>query len=175
MARPPVFYRKEKLEKNDLIEDYFRALVNEVNKKLKENNIRFNFSSYTTTIEEYAKLDIDDYDKAFKLARDFNEWYEYISDFAAYVEKLYLDAETDKIKIQSAASIKYNDSTVAKGDRKADIDEEVILARKDRNTLQAFHNLLLRKLDFLEKAHWHCKSAYDNAYNKAISQSKRVG
>ena len=144
-------------QNNQLI-NYFELLVLWTNDILKVNGIQLNFKGYKETIDEYRKLNETNYEKAWQLARDLNAWSEYFSDTANLIQKLYLDADTDRIERTAAISSQCDEKVVANGYRLANQNQEVVAIRRRKNTLQAFYEELKAKVKFLERAHFHCKS-----------------
>ncbi|WPS85451.1 hypothetical protein SMD22_02130 (plasmid) [Brevibacillus halotolerans] len=140
---------------------YFQLLARWSSNYLKNDGIQLNFKGYEETLLEYANLNENEINKAWKLAKELNTWAEYFSSIANLIQKLYLDAETEKNEVKSLASYQADDKKVANGDRLSNKDEKVVTVRKKRNTLKAFHEELEAKVKFLERAHYHCKATYD--------------
>ena len=134
---------------------YFDLLMAKAQKAIP--GVRLNFDGYGDLIDRYIAVSDLDSKANFKLAKDFNMWFEYMSDIANYIQMEFLDAETDKIQIMSQKSIDSGEKNVASGDRKANTDPDVIAARKRRNTLKAFYDALVARQDFCEKAFYQCK------------------
>lgn len=155
MAKPPV--TPLKLEDGNQI-SYFKKLALLATQYLQPDGINLNFAGYTETLIEYANLQEKELDKAWRLTKELNAWSEYFSSIANLIQKIYLDAETDKIEVQATSSIEADAVKVANGERLANKDQRVIDARKRRNTLKAFHDELESKIKFLERAYYHCKS-----------------
>lgn len=158
MAKPPVFPMKTA---NGVEVNYFQLLCSMVKPYLQEDGISLNFEGYIETISEYTSLTEEQIDKAWKLTKELNTWSEYFSDIANLIQKLYLDSETDKIEKQATASILCDATKVANGDRLSNKDPEVIKSRKKRNVLKAFYDELVAKIEFLNRAHYHCKATYE--------------
>lgn len=159
MAKPPVY---PIISPNGSKTNYFQLLVRMASEYLKEDGIQLNFQGYTETLIEYASLKENEAEKAWNLAQELNAWAEYMSSIANLVQKLYLDAETEKNEIKSIASVEADKNKVANGDRLSNQDPKVVMARKKRNTLKAFYEELESKVKFLERAHYHCKATYEN-------------
>lgn len=155
MARPPVTPLRTKEGKNM---SYFEMLSRMTMIYLKRDGINLNFSGYTETLIEYANMEEKEIEKAWRLTKELNAWSEYFSSIANLIQKVYLDAETDKIEIQATSSIDADAVKVANGERLSNKDPRVIGARKRRNTLKAFHDELEAKIKFLERAYYHCKA-----------------
>lgn len=139
---------------------YFDVLCAEAQKYLLD--ITLDFTGYYDTIERYKLLDEADKDANYQLSLELNSWSEYLSDIANYIQNRYLDAETEKLNIQSQKSIE-NNSSVAAGDRFANTVPSVISARKQRNVLKALYDCLIAKQQFTDKAFYQCKANYTNA------------
>lgn len=139
--------------------DYFDKLIKAVHIYYPE--LTLCFDGYTETIEEYKHFNQSDTEMAWKLAKELNAWSEYFSDLANLVQQLYLDAETDKLCKQSTQSINYSEKNVSAGDRSANIQPDVVEARKKRNALKSFYDELLAKVKFLERCYYHCKTTYE--------------
>lgn len=128
---------------------------------LKEKNITLNFKGYTETVEEYHELELHEVDKAWKLAKELNAWTEYFGDILNVVRKMYMDADSERTERHSMVSISRDSLSVSNGDRQANVETEVVLAKRKRNTLKALTEELEDKIKFLERAHYHCKSVYE--------------
>lgn len=136
---------------------YFIELVNTVKDDFKRNGIDLNFRGYIETIEEYQNLDYRNKDQVWRVSKSLNSWSEYMSDLKGETKKLFLDAETDKITQIAIASIKYDPKNNSNGKRGADMNEDVIKARKTRNSFDAFYEELDNKVEFLKRAFHHAK------------------
>jgi hypothetical protein len=155
LAKPPIHPIKTEDGKEM---SYFEMLVRMANEYLKKEGISMNFAGYTETLMEYANLEENELDKAWRLTKELNAWSEYFASIANLIQKVYLDAETKKIEIQATCSINADPNKVANGDRLANKDPKVIEARKKRNVLKALYDELEAKIKFLERAYYHCKS-----------------
>lgn len=158
MAKPPIYPIVIDGNKTN----YFQILVRWASEYLKKDGIQLNFQGYTETLIEYANLKEHETEKAWKLAQELNAWSEYFSSIANLIQKMYLDAETEKNEIKSIASVEADEKKVANGDRLSNKDPKVVSARKKRNTLKAFYEELESKVKFLERAHYHCKTTYES-------------
>lgn len=143
--KPPI------LEKN-----YFDILVEEVSLYYKELGQTLDFSGFKDTLAKYGNLDDSNFDKCWEVGKELNMWSEYLSNIYSYNEKLLLDSTTEKNKEFAIASLR-TDGPVAKGDRSANKDENVVKARKNRNLLQSFSTALEKKIEFCNTAYHHCK------------------
>jgi hypothetical protein len=141
---------------------YFELLARWASEHVKKDGIQLNFKGYEETLLDYANLSENQLEHAWKLAKELNTWAEYFSSIANLIQKLYLDAETEKHEVKSLASFEADDKKVANGDRLSNKDSKVVNARKKRNTLKSFHEELESKVKFLERAHYHCKATYDS-------------
>lgn len=159
MAKPPA---ASIMTTSNRAINYFELLTIWSMDYLKENNITLNFRGYNETIEAYKNLKEDDTKLAWELSRDLNAWSEYFADVANLIQKLYLDADTEKIEVLAIASFEADDKKVANGERLANKDERVVHIRKKRNTLQSFYDELQSKVKFLERAHYHCKATAES-------------
>lgn len=157
MAKPPV----SPVVIDGKPTNYFQILVRSASKYLKEKGIELNFKGYTETIIEYTNLQEHEVDKAWRLSQELNAWAEYFSSLANLVQKLYLDAETEKDEIKSIASFHADEKTVSNGNRLSNKDPQVVAARKKRNALKALYEELDAKVQFLIRAHYHCKTTYE--------------
>lgn len=137
---------------------YFELLCKEASKYLPE--ITLSFDGYEDTVEKYKRIKDDDKDGNYALSIEFNSWSEYFSEIANFIQNRYLDAETEKLQMQSIKSLEYNGTSVSAGDRHANTATEVIIARKKRNALKALYDALIAKQQFAEKAFYQCKNNY---------------
>jgi len=166
MVKPPIYpLELEKgVQSTQIGEEmgmtYFQKLVL-LSKEYLEGYIQLNFTGYTETLVEYANLEENQLNKAWKLAKELNAWAEYFSSICHVIQKIYLDAETDKKSTQAQASYEADPSKVATGDRLSNKDIRVVNSRKKRNTLKALYEELEAKTKFLERAHYHCKATYE--------------
>ena len=161
LARPPI----NPMVQNGKGISYFEKLIEITSPFLKEDGIHLNFTGYKETVEEYISLQENDIDRAWKLTKELNAWSEYFSEIANLIQKMYLDAETDKLEVQSLTSMKYSEKNVSAGDRFANTTKEVIDSRKKRNALKTLHEELVSKIEFLKRGYYHCKSTCE-WYNK---------
>lgn len=164
MAKPPVLPLKTEDGKGM---SYFEKLVRMSLVYLKQDGINLSFEGYTDTLIDYANMKEDELDKAWRLTKELNAWSEYFSSIANLIQKMYLDAETDKIEVQATSSIEADSVKVANGERLSNKDPRVIVARKRRNTLKAFHDELESKIRFLERGYYHCKATCEWANKTA--------
>ena len=171
MARPPV----NPLSHNGNEISYFERLILLNKKYLEEDGIYLNFNGYKETIDEYTTLKENEIEKAWRLTKELNAWSEYFSEVANLIQLKYLDAETDKIEVQSLKSIENSGTSVSAGDRYADTTTEVIYSRKKRNALKSLYEELISKIKFLERGYYHCKSTCEwsnklkTSYNPQIN------
>jgi hypothetical protein len=133
---------------------YFELLCYEAQKYLP---YKLDFDGYEDLVARYRLLSDLDTAANFEMAKEFVTWLEYFSNVANFVQKEFLDAETDKLQIFSAKSIDASDKSVASGDRKANTEPEVIAARKKRNALKSLYDALCSHQDFCEKVFYQCK------------------
>ena len=120
-------------------------------------NIKLDFEGYNELIDKYMKTSELDSNANFELSKEFIGWLEYFSDVANYIQNEFLNAETEKLQVVSEKSILSNEKNVSAGDRKANADPDVIIARKRRNILKSLYDSLVSHQDFCEKAFYHCK------------------
>lgn len=152
MSMPP----KLPLTVNGKRSTYFELLCKEAQKYLPE--IQLSFDGYQDTVEKYRRVREDDRNENYRLSLEFNSWCEYFGEIANYIQNRYLDAETEKLQMQSIKSIEHNGTSVSAGDRHANTSPEVISARKKRNALKALYDTLVSKQQFSEKAFYQCKN-----------------
>lgn len=163
MSMPPKF----PVFKNGKRLTYFDVLCEEAQKYLTDINL--SFDGYDNTIDKYKAIKESDKEGNYLLSIELNSWSEYFSEIANYIQNRYLDAETEKLQMQSIKSIEHNGSSVSAGDRHANTAPEVIASRKKRNALKALYDALVAKQQFTEKAFYQCKNNYsklDNINNK---------
>lgn len=115
------------------------------------------FTGYDELVEKYVTLSDLDSSGNVEMAVEFNAWAEYFADVSNYIQNQYLDAETDKLQSFSAASLTFSEKNVSAGDRKANTEAEVILARKKRNALKSLYDALEAKREFCDKVFYQCK------------------
>jgi hypothetical protein len=155
VAKPPVLPLKTEDGKGM---SYFEKLVRMASEYLRKDGINLSFEGYTSTLIDYANMQEHEVDKAWRLTKELNAWSEYFSSIANLIQKMSLDAETDKIEVQATSSIEADAMKVANGERLSNKDPRVIEARKRRNTLKALHDELEAKIKFLERGYYHCKA-----------------
>lgn len=139
-----------------LEKDYFSILVDEISVYYKALGLTLDFDGFQDTLRKYGNLDDSDFQKCWQVGKELNMWSEYLSNIYSYNEKLLLDSITEKKKEFAIASLK-TDGPVSKGDRNAEKDEAVILARKNRNLFKSFSIALEKKIEFCNTAYHHCK------------------
>lgn len=171
MAKPPISPMTITINDKEKDIDYFEFLVLKANDIMKKDGIKINIKGYKETVEEYKSLQENDLEKMWTLAKDLNAWSEYLSGLCNLIQKYYLDSETKKAEVLSIVSINADQERVTNGKRLADQHKDVILVRQHRNTLQSFYNELEAKVKFLERAHYHCKTTYDNSIKRQISDN----
>ena len=154
MSMPPEF----PLEKDGKKFSYFDMICEEAKKYLPEISLKFD--GYQDTVDRYKMVMEDDKPENYQLSVELNAWSEYFSDLSNYIQNKYLDAETEKIQIQSIKSIENSSTSVSAGDRHANTTSEVISSRKKRNALKALYDALVAKQEFTEKAFYQCKNNY---------------
>lgn len=161
MSMPPI----SPLNINGKATTYFQLLCDEAQKYL--DDIELNFEGYETTVQKYKIVSDTDKEINYELSKEFNAWSEYFSEVANYIQNKYLDAETEKLQMQSIKSIEHNEKNVSAGDRKSNTDIEVINSRKKRNALKSLYDVLIAKQEFTEKAFYQCKN---NCMKQDINQ-----
>lgn len=151
---------------------YFDLLCAEAQKYLPD--IRLDFNGYSDLVERYVQLSDLDTDANFEMSKEFNAWGDYFSEVASAIQNQYLDSETDKLQVFSQSSLDASEKSVAAGDRKANTDAAVIVARKKRNCLKSLYDALTAKQSFCEKAFYQCKyNCIDNAERSGGSNVRR--
>jgi hypothetical protein len=134
---------------------YFDVLCRDAQKHLPD--IRLNFEGYSELIDEYVVLSDLDTEKNYEMSKAFNAWFEYFTEITNVIQNRYLDAETEKLQIMSEKSILASEKNVSAGDRRANTDPDVIIARKRRNVLKSLYDALSSQQEFCEKAFYQCK------------------
>lgn len=134
---------------------YFNVLCQNAQPYLED--LPLNFTGYTELVDKYVALSDLDTEANFEMSKEFNAWFEYLSEVANAIQNAYLDAETEKIQVLSKSSLSASEKSVAAGDRKANTDPEVIISRKKRNALKSLYDALVARQDFCEKAFYQCK------------------
>lgn len=155
MALPPEFPYVDKLTNEPTT--YFQKHIKEVEKYFVDMGVELNFNSYLETIKEYNSLNDWDKEKAWRLCVDLNLWSRHFASLKTLTKRFFLDAETDKIKQISVASIDYDAKTASNGKRGADKDDRVVEARKRRNAFEAFLEALEEEMEFTNRAFYHVK------------------
>ena len=167
MPNPPKF----PLKHNNRGITYFDFLVLSVADIFREHAPELNFEGYEATIETYRNLKFDDFAQAWELAQELNAWSEYLASIRSNARKMLQDTETDKMSVLATASILADSAKVANGDRLANKDEAVVAIRRKRNAIEAFCEELDAKMNFLERAHYFCKTTCD--WQQKAMQSQR--
>ena len=162
MSRPPTTPARSK---KGIAITYFEKITEEVielyKKSIMLKPLNIDFKGYRNLLNEYRNLNINDKEEAWKLARDLNLWAEYVSGIMNVIQKDYADMESEKMKILSIASYDADSTKVANGKRLANKDERVVQIRKERNLLKVYYEALLLKIEFLNRAHYNCKSTFE--------------
>jgi len=149
---------------------YFQFLALNVKDYLYEYGIILDFSGLQDTLKKYENMEEDNLEYIWELLKELNAWTDYFSSLANLVQKIYLDSETEKLEIQAIVSIREDPKKVANGDRLANKDAEVVKIRKKRNALKAFYDELVNKVEFLNRAYYHCKITYEINKNILINE-----
>lgn len=136
----------------------FEKLKKEADPYLEMNDVEFDFSALDDLFLRFQRLSQSDANAAWNLAQEILAWRDYISSLLALCTRTLKDAETDKISILAQASVRYDENKVSNGDRLANLDESVVAARKKRNVLEAFHEMLESKKETCDMMHYFCKS-----------------
>lgn len=136
----------------------FEKLKKEADPYLEMNDVEFDFSALDDLFLRFQRLSQSDANAAWNLAQEILAWRDYISSLLALCTRTLKDAETDKISILAQASVRYDEKKVSNGDRLANLDESVVAARKKRNVLEAFHEMLEAKKETCDMMHYFCKS-----------------
>lgn len=152
---------------------YFQILCEEASKYVKD--IPLDFTGYESLVDAYVASSDNDNDTNYELSKAFNAWFEYFSEIANVIQNKFLDAETDKLKTVSEKSILHSEKNVSAGDRKANTDSEVIVARKRRNTLKSLYDALVARQDFCEKAFYQCKHNCLNQMDLPLQNRQQSG
>lgn len=165
-----MFPPKNPVEKTDGAScTYLEKIYEIVKPYLAQYKISLNLKGYKETCDSYFDLTQSDGEAAWKLAQQLNAWSQYISSYANLIQDIYLDAETDKISIQSEKSIEFSEK-VAAGDRYANTKDEVIAARKKRNALKSLYDAMTAEVAFLERAFYACKATNEWAQREKAAK-----
>jgi hypothetical protein len=143
---------------------YLEYLVMIVKSTYKEYGMDLNFAGITALIKEYIVLEYTNLNNASRMSREFNMWSSYIDTLESTTKKLYLDADTKKTSQISIASFLHGGKNKAHGERLANMDKEVIKARQDRNSFDAFHGCLESLEEFLIRCHYETRF-FTEVYN----------
>lgn len=158
MPMPP----KSPLKNDKGVEiNYFQKLAELVKPYLLKEGIKLDFTGYGQTLLDYQSLEDSDINKARRLAVELNSWSEYVSSLANLIQKLYLDSETEKNEKISSVSCSCDAKSVSNGDRLANKNPGVVEARKKRNILKPLYEELNNKVEFLNRAYYHCKQTIE--------------
>ena len=153
--------------------DYFDALILEVKDIYEASGLPLDFSGYNETMQQFTSLEHNNFELSYQLAEEIFAWADYINNLKSLTKKLLLDAETDKISEVALASAKADSEKVSNGNRLANKDENVISARKKRNSLDAFYELLDAKSALMNQAFYFCKSTCEWEKKLTISGFNR--
>lgn len=165
-----MFPPKNPIVKTDGTACSYLEKISEIAKPyLAEYKIHLNLSGYRETCDKYFELVQSDGEEAWKLAQQLNAWSQYLSNYANLIQDVYLDAETDKISMQSEKSIGFSEK-VAAGDRFANTTNEVIKARKKRNALKSMYDAMTAEVAFLERAFYACKATNEWAQREKAAK-----
>lgn len=144
----------------------FEKLKKEAEPYIKLDDVEFNFEALDDAMVRFQQLDSANSEGAWEIAQEILAWRDYISSLMALCTRLLKDAETDKMSILSKASVKYDENKVSNGDRLANMDVDVVAARKKRNVLEALHQILESKKETCDMIHYFCKSTLNRASDK---------
>lgn len=134
---------------------YFDMLCADAQKYIPQIPLRFD--GYEDLLDKYMALSDLDSNANFEMSKEFQAWFDYIAGLANRIQNAFLDAETDKLQVFSQKSLDSSEKNVSAGDRKANTEPDVIIARKKRNALKSLYDALVARQDFCEKAFYQCK------------------
>ena len=131
------------------------------------------FTGFDDLVDRYVMLSDLDSSGNVEMAIEFNAWSEYFSEISNVIQNQYLDSETDKLQTFSAASIAFSEKNVSAGDRKANTNADVIIARKKRNALKSLYDALEAKKEFCDKVFYQCKHNCIEMSEKAAANARK--
>lgn len=143
---------------------YLEYFVSIIKNDFKRYGIDLNFAGLTALCKEYLEIDYKNLNNCSRMSREFNMWSSYVDSLEGVTKKLYLDAETNKTNQISVASFLHGGKNKSHGERLANMDENVIQARKIRNSFDSFHECLNALEQFLIRCH-HETRFFAKVYN----------
>lgn len=144
---------------------YLEYFVFAIKNDFKTYGVDLNFAGLTALCQEYLEINYQNLNNCSRMSREFNMWSSYIDSLEGITKKLYLDAETNKINQISVASFLHGGKNKAHGERLANMDANVIAARKTRNSFDSFHECLNALEQFLIRCH-HETRFFAKIYNQ---------
>lgn len=144
---------------------YLEYFVSIIKNDFKTYGVDLNFAGLTMLCTEYLNIDYQNLNNCSRMSREFNMWSSYIDSLEGITKKLYLDAETNKVNQISVASFLHGGKNKSHGERLANMDTNVIAARKIRNSFDSFHECLNALEQFLIRCH-HETRFFAKIYNQ---------
>ena len=125
--------------------------------------------AYLQIREDFSSLAENDFNEAFRLAKDSASAKSYYEDKYHEFTNLSEEAKYEITRVHSAISHRESPDNVSKGNRIADADPEVIALRAQQRKAAYVAGQLQTRVNFLGNVHFTTKSAYENA-NKSYRQ-----
>ena len=148
---------------------YLEYFVSIIKNDFKRYGVDLNFAGLTALCKEYLDIDYQNLNNCSRMSREFNMWSSYIDSLEGVTKKLYLDAETNKTNQISVASFLHGGKNKSHGERLANMDTNVIEARKTRNSFDSFHECLDALEQFLIRCH-HETRFFAKTYNQKSTE-----
>ena len=148
---------------------YLEYFVHIIKNDFKTYGVDLNFAGLTALCKDYLEIDYQNLNNCSRMSREFNMWSSYIDSLEGITKKLYLDAETNKTNQISVASFLHGGKNKSHGERLANMDANVIAARKTRNSFDSFHECLDALEQFLIRCH-HETRFFAKTYNQKSAE-----
>lgn len=162
---------KVEVIRNSKRQPFVKYLLEICKKDLPGLNI--DLDGYDEILEKLQNLDYKSPEDAWKLSLEANAWLEYLANLKNVIYMVLQDLETNKIATIAEVSIGHEPDKPTKGNRIANKDPSVIEVRKRRNHIETLYNLIVDKMDVLEKAHYFCKTTCE--WNFRLLEAKSRG
>lgn len=131
-----------------------------------------NLNGYDEILERLQNLDYKSPEESWKLSLEANAWLEYLTNLKNLLYMVLQDMETNKIATIAEVSIEHEPDKPTKGNRLANKDPLVVKIRKKRNHIETLYNLIVDKMDVLEKTHYFCKTTCEWNYRMLEARSR---
>lgn len=145
---------------------YVEFLIETANEFLSKNNkTSIVLGDFEGIMEKCKTLSFNDKEGAYELLKLTTAWIDFLQELKGYIQKQYLDCESDELYVYHRTANEKSPSNIAAGERAANMDVSVQNKRKEKNSYKALMDVISGKIEVINKAHYVSKLVMTNDQN----------